>query len=359
MDVQAPAVVKLFGEHAVVYDKLAVAAAINLVANASLTRGEEGHLTLDLPNFNEYGVQANEEYLRNLFKAYKEKSLQDFLAEFSSEETEKSLPLFVIAARLAYEHGVNVFGRYVSLDSEIPKSYGLASSAAICTAFTVSLINADTEHADLTDEQIIDVARDGERIIHRNPNAGGIDVSASYYGGVVSFKKSRTPQAVPHKITGDVKLSLIDSGPKTSTAEMVARVRKRYDDKETHDAITSIFEEIDRCSIRGLHILETMDLNDKSVLAELGSVMDQNQNALSRLGVSSERFDKAIRVANLTGAYGAKLSGGGGGGIALALMSPENSQDFIAAEDHNGFDVQEVEVTQRGAKSSFRSKSRN
>jgi mevalonate kinase len=57
--------------------------------------------------------------------------------------------------------------------------------------------------------------------------------------------------------------------------------------------------------------------------AELGRLMTLNQSVLEKIGVSCPQIDRLIHAALGAGAFGAKLSGSGGGGIIIALASPE------------------------------------
>ena len=57
-------------------------------------------------------------------------------------------------------------------------------------------------------------------------------------------------------------------------------------------------------------------------LAQLGTVMDENQAVLEQLGVSSAPLQRLIAAARGAGALGAKLSGGGRGGNVIALVTP-------------------------------------
>ena len=51
--------------------------------------------------------------------------------------------------------------------------------------------------------------------------------------------------------------------------------------------------------------------------------MNENQEMLDEMGVSSEELDRLLQVARITGAQGAKLSGGGRGGNMIALVAIE------------------------------------
>ncbi|MEK7451006.1 MAG: hypothetical protein AAB662_03675, partial [Patescibacteria group bacterium] len=66
----------------------------------------------------------------------------------------------------------------------------------------------------------------------------------------------------------------------------------------------------------------------KSDWKTFGDLMNQNQKYLSELGVSIEKLDDMIAAAIKAGAYGAKLSGAGGGDCMIAL-SPEEKRQVV------------------------------
>jgi mevalonate kinase len=55
----------------------------------------------------------------------------------------------------------------------------------------------------------------------------------------------------------------------------------------------------------------------------VGELMNENQELLETLGVSSPELDHLIRAARQAGALGAKLSGAGWGGNMIALAWPD------------------------------------
>ena len=83
-------------------------------------------------------------------------------------------------------------------------------------------------------------------------------------------------------------------------------------------------------------------------LKEFGELMYRNHELLKRLGVSSEGLDKAVEKAKAHGMLGAKLSGGGGGGIAIVLAD-EGKEDLPFFKEM-GFDVKKVSIDYNGAK---------
>jgi mevalonate kinase len=74
---------------------------------------------------------------------------------------------------------------------------------------------------------------------------------------------------------------------------------------------------------------------------ELGGLMTQNHELLVQLGVSTTRLDQAVHSALERGALGAKLTGAGGGGCALALVDAECRASVVAGWRTLGFECWE------------------
>ncbi len=252
------------------------------------------------------------------------------------------LPYATIAARLFKEFGVNPLGKTVTITaaSEVPVQKGYASSAICSTSFAMVLIKASGKKID--DQKAIDVSRDGERIVHRNENAGRIDVGPAYYGGYVIF--SSASGVLKEGISTKINVVVFDTGPKPPTAEMVKKIRDLYN-KDT-EGTTKILHEIDSC------VTGCIDSLKVGNLVRLGEYMSRNHELLAKLGVSSERLDRAVSIAVDNGAYGAKLCGGGGGGIGIALVGDNNTAKKVTdALKKNKFDAYSVSISLKGAKS--------
>ena len=63
----------------------------------------------------------------------------------------------------------------------------------------------------------------------------------------------------------------------------------------------------------------------------LGATMDAAHELLSDLDVSSDDLDRLVGAARAADALGAKLTGGGRGGCAIALATDVDHADRIAA----------------------------
>ncbi len=337
-NVEAPAVIKLLGEHAVVYGRLSVAAAISLYAEASMEKSGSEYLKIRLEDLGLEGTFSNEQ-LKKLGADYEgRKSIVEYIEEERNIDR-KLLPFATIAARIAKELDMDMSGIDITIRSHIPMGKGLASSAAASTAFAVCLIKEYSERTKkVVDSEIaIDIARDGERIVHANENAGKIDVSTSYLGGIVSY--SASAGAKKESAAVDFKIVLIDTGPKKSTAETVGHVTELYNRNRGY--VEGIMDKIDKCSNIGLHAIKMGDTR------LLGRYMFIDHHLLSQLGVSSERLDMAVEAAEKSSAYGAKLSGGGGGGIAIAITDKESQ--LIGSLAKLNMEARAVAITDKGA----------
>lgn len=341
---RAPAVVKLFGEHAVVYGKTCVAAAIDMFATAEVSRTNVPAFTVALVDLNKK-VEIDVDKLSELYRAYKRKnSFVSYLEENNQIEKEL-LPCLTIAAKLAVDFGADLRYTDVMVKSDINTQRGLASSAACYTAFTCALLKA--AGVEFSDQEAIELAKEGEKITHRNEGAGRIDVSTSYFGGVVSYDSLHG--AVKEDVNADLPLLLVDTGPKKSTAEAVGRMAELYNERSTYleDRLTKIEE----CSSQGLAAIREGNLE------KAGELMYKNHELLRQLGASSQNLDDAVQIAKAHGLAGAKLSGGGGGGMAILLIgNSSRTSEAIDAIEAKGFWINAAAVTQEGAKT--RTKSR-
>ncbi|MGC8710494.1 MAG: mevalonate kinase [Candidatus Micrarchaeia archaeon] len=334
MQAIAPAVIKLLGEHAVVYGKFALAAAISIYARANAYYTSDNGFEIKLPDL---GVdeRIGKDRLERLYRSYRAGSDFKEFVSLNKDINSNALPYATILARLTCEYKCVAEGVSVELNSDIPIQKGFASSAACSVAFTLAV--AKTCMPNMPEKELIDVARDGDRVIHKNAEAGLIDVNTSFYGGILSYSKGSGTNT--EHISVDFDLYVVDTGPKKSTAETVGHVAELYRlrRKETEH----LLDNIDQCSRLGLERLKGGDLKG------FGEVMYKNQELLKQLGVSSEGLDATVAYAKELGILGAKLSGGGGGGIAVLLAERNGSTDRFKSL---GFDVKKVSIDYSGAK---------
>lgn len=113
------------------------------------------------------------------------------------------------------------------------------------------------------------------------------------------------------------------SGEASSTLEAVRKVaRLAHHNPQPTEAI---FDEIGNLALRGAAALQT------GAFDALSELMNRNQQLLEALGVSTPRLQQMCEAARRAGAWGAKLTGGGGGGCMIAPARDRNTAERSAA----------------------------
>ena len=200
----------------------------------------------------------------------------------------------------------------VYINSQIPSSSGLGSSAAVTVA-TLSAIN-DEFKKNKTREEIANMAFEIEKTVQKG-RASPTDTTVSAYGGIVLItgnSRRRLPPQNMHLVIGD---SLVSH----STAKMVEQVSNL---KKKHPQIVdAVLAAIEGVSLAAIHHLDEP--------RELGEYMDMNHSLLETLGVGHPQLSRLVLAARSAGAYGAKITGAGGGGCMVALC-PKQLKHRIA-----------------------------
>ncbi len=196
-------------------------------------------------------------------------------------------------------------GYKISIHSSLPLGRGMGSSAALSVALVRAMAKLKPQQP--TFEEECTVAMTMEKVFHGNPS--GLDHTVSALGQSIYFHKTSlgikwNPLTVP-----DLKFLVIDSGTAGSTAEMVAKVARHSHEQST----TNILKEIGTTTVSIHSALEQRDIEETSRLCL------HNHTLLRDLGVSTPVLDLLVEESMNMGAWGAKLSGSGGGGIVLTF----------------------------------------
>lgn len=358
VEVKVPSNIKISGEHSVVFGGPSLSAATPPYATAVLSDTNSDRLEITLNDL-KISASLDEATLRNLYAEYSKRDINPKkpgdttptdLARYIARHSEirkEILPYATMASRLLVEQGINPIGKKIIIHSDVPIGKGYASSAVCSTAFAMVLVKASGKQLD--DNEAIDVSRDGERIVHGIETGGRLDVGPIYFGGYATFSAAEGIKSL--KILTPINVVVMDVGPKPPTIEMVKKVRALHDSDAA--GTDKILREIDGV------VLKCIDALKSGNLKELGIQMYHNHELLRKLGVSSDRLDKAVSIAMSNGAYGAKLCGGGGGGMGIALVGNDaDSQKVINALRSNGFEAYSVNVTLKGAKDQVRVKTK-
>lgn len=292
---KAPGKIILFGEHAVVYGQPAIAIPVNKVkASASVFpdfSAPSGNIRLQALDI---GLDEN---LYDLAQDHPLAAAVYLTLEMLEPER---IPPFTL-----------------QISSTIPVAAGLGSGAAVAVA-TIRAVSSFLGKP-LSDNEIADLSFEVEKIHHGTPS--GIDNNVVTYGKPVFFQHGLPIEFL--EINQPTHWLIADTGEKTPTFETVSDVRKRQaaDPQKYHE----IFTKIGGTTRRAREPLIDGELHT------LGKLMDQNQDLLQGLDVSSPAIDHLVQAARDAGACGAKLSGGGRGGNIIALASPSQIDSVKSA----------------------------
>ncbi len=271
----------LLGEHAVVYGVPAVAVGIE--------RGVRAHARV---------IAAGPCRLR----------VRGWEIEVTEDDTDRDLGR---ALRAVLDTARPPRPLFIEAEVDLPPGGGLGCSAAIGVA-VARAIDPQASSAVIAERVMA-----WERVFHGNPS--GVDAAVSANGGCVLFDKAVGIE--PVRAASTLTLCVGHTGMASSTKSMVeavARLRARRPEvvEKTFDGIRSL--------VRNARL--AIEAGDRFAL---GRLMDLNQMLLSGLFVSTQEIEQMCALARTAGAHGAKLTGAGGGGCVVALVSGAAGADSV------------------------------
>lgn len=193
----------------------------------------------------------------------------------------------------------------VTLTPEIPAGGGLGCSAALGVAAARAIAGALGRPLALAETIAASLA--WERVIHGN--ASGVDNTLAASGGVGMYRRGE-PFA-PITMARPITLAIGDTGRPGSTRTMVESVARQKERRP--EMVDTVLDGIATIVGSGARALEAGD----RIL--LGRLFDLDQALLSSLLVSTAEIEDLCALARGAGAHGAKLTGGGGGGCVIAV----------------------------------------
>ncbi len=324
----------MFGEHAVVYNKIGIACAIEKRCKAYISPLSESKVIINAQSINQSGYLKEEELFTLWEKVEKAKRLSQ-LGEIEKIYRENLLsPSFFIIACLFKEYGFS--GLEVNIESSLPKSLGSSSAVFSSIALGVS----DFLGEKLSKEQISDIAYQGDLIAHGG-TPSGIDNSIVTYGGYLKYKKTEGIEFLD--INFKIPLLIVMSGEVAQTGEMVSFIRKKKEEKPL--LAETILDSLNTVSEKALIALKKKDLEF------LGELMVKYYKLLKKLNISTQKLDKIIDIAMLGGALGAKPTGAWGGGCCLVLGRDQEQILSLAKKfKKNNFECFQVEIGAEGVR---------
>ncbi|MGB3907966.1 MAG: mevalonate kinase [Methanomethylovorans sp.] len=294
----APGKIYLFGEHAVVYGESAICCAVDLRTRVQassndtiLISSDQGDTGLDHDRY---------PYISSVI-----------------EEMSKM---------------TDIKGVKLRIDSDIPVGSGLGSSAAVTIA-TIQALNL-LFGCNLGPEDIATLGHSIERKIQGA--ASPTDTYVSTMGGVVIVPVKKKLNII------DCGIVIGNTGKFSSTRQMVSDVallKKRYP-----EMIDPILSTIGRISMTG------EELVIKQEYRPIGELMNINQGLLDAISVSGPELADLIYAARSAGAYGAKITGAGGGGCMIALSQLPDMEKVASAITRAGGEAIVTRITEHGVR---------
>lgn len=292
MKSSAPGKIILFGEHAVVYNRPALAVPVDQVqVDVEVSDSDKPGVWIDAPMVDLHGE----------------------LATLPSNH-----PIGTVILKLFQHLGISAhLNISITVQSTIPVAAGLGSGAAV----SVALIRALTSFFDhpLSNEGVNDLVFEIEKLHHGTPS--GIDNTVITYNMPVYYMKDKPIETF--KPGKPFTIVIGDTGIPAPTKESVGDVRRLW--LRDANRFESIFNEVAQISTMARRLIEGGHPE------HLGELMDHNHEFLQQMTVSSPELDVLVVAARNAGALGAKLSGGGRGGNMIALVNPASAESVAGA----------------------------
>ncbi|HET9030730.1 MAG TPA: galactokinase [Candidatus Aquilonibacter sp.] len=260
----------------------------------------------------------------------------------------------VVAAVIA-EHPLERGGD-VTVATDLPIGGGLSSSASFELALAQALFAL--AGVEINPDRLAAVGRRAEHE-YVGIRSGAMDQLAVAYGlaGNALFIDCRTLAVTPVAVPAGVSIAVMDTGIKHSLARSAYNQRREECERGVAQLrtagldITSL-RDVTRTDLerhgdvlpqplrnRVRHVVEENERTQRAVaalasgdVAELGRLMNASHESLRDLyDVSIAELDAVVSLArSVDGVYGARMTGGGFGGCAIALVDEDAAPDLLA-----------------------------
>lgn len=294
ISVSAPGKLMLLGEHAVVYNHPCIVTAVDQRMRATVE-------TLDVLEFQ---LEAEDVKVTGYKKP---------LSELSVGDIPKGAKFVEIAVKNLNDKYPLKTGLKIRTTSEFSSKFGFGSSSAstVCTVKAVSEILS----LNLSQKEIFDLSY--KTVLDIQGKGSGFDVAVAVYGGTRYFVTGG--KVIEPLNVNSLPLIVGYSGIKADTVTLVNKVKESFANRQNR--LNEIYNNIETL------VNQAKDSLIKKDWKKLGELMNKNQDLLKELGVSIEKLDNMVKAAIQAGAYGAKLSGAGGGDCMIAIASKDMEQE--------------------------------
>lgn len=291
----APGKIILFGEHAVVYGRPAIAVPVNEERARAIVmadpRGQVGEIRINAP---------------------------DVGLETSLEQLPEDQPIRAAVEGVLSELGIaRPPACTLRITSTIPISAGMGSGAAVSVALMRAL-SSFLGHP-LSNAHVSELAFEVEKIHHGTPS--GIDNTVITYAMPVYYVRGQPLETL--RLPEPFVIVIGDTGLPSPTALVVGELRGDW--QMDQDKYEALFDSV------AVIVKDARATIENGNMGALGALMNQNHEYLRQMGVSSPELESLVEAARSAGAAGAKLSGGGKGGNMIALTDDGGAVEIESA----------------------------
>ena len=203
----------------------------------------------------------------------------------------------------------------ITYTGEIPMERGFGSSATVALGTTKAL--NEFFSLNLSESEIMAVTNQAEMINHGK--ASGLDAATVNSNYLVFFNKKMGPKVLQAEL--GATLLIMDTGELGNTKKAVTQV-------------SQLLSESKKANVNMKCLGELADLTKKAWIDHdiktVGNIFNEAQTILHSFNISTTKIDQLQKIALDNGALGFKLSGGGLGGITIALCENQEIAKNIA-----------------------------
>jgi mevalonate kinase len=227
-------------------------------------------------------------------------------------------------------------GIVVKTKSEFSSAFGFGSSSAVSVAFAKALTHL--YEIELSNQELFELSY--QAVLDVQGVGSGFDIASAIWGGTIYY-------VPPAKVVRELQIEQMPlvvgyTGVKADTPTLIRMVQSLHADEP--EMVESWF-----AKIAGLVNKAEKAIREKD-WSELGKLMMKNQSILRELQVSSLELNRLNRAAVKAGAFGAKLSGAGGGDCMIAVVDAAKKKVVELAIQKAGGEVLKVQLHAEGVR---------
>ena len=313
----APGKLMLAGSYAVVHGRPSVVTAVDQRIQVSVELLKEPKLILEAPDLNVTSYTKD-------------------LSSLGEGDLPKSIRFAETLVKIFFHKFPQNEGLKVTTKSDFSSQVGFGSSSAVTVALSQAL--AELYQVKLSKKDLFNLCY--QAVIDVQGVGSGFDIASAIWGGTIYYV---TPAKVIKEISvNKLPLIIAYTGKKADTPTLVKMINKKL--KNNPQKYNQIFDEIGKTADQTHQALLNRDWK------ALGQALTKHHRVVSQLEVSCSELDKLVKVSIRAGAYGASLSGAGGGDCMLAVIDDDHRSQVEQAIANVGGRVINVGLNAEGVK---------